>query len=624
MKRPKPVPNAVPQLNEDRLDALKALIPEAFSEGRIDFDRLRLALGGVVDDRPERYTFSWAGKRDALRLLQTPTRATLLPAPDESLDFDTTRNIFIEGENLEVLKLLYKPYFGRVKMIYIDPPYNTGNDFIYPDDYTDPLGKYLELTGQQDAQGNLLTSNPETSGRYHSAWLSMMYPRLFLARQLLREDGVIFVSIDDHEVHNLRMLMNEVFGEENFIALFIWKSRQFPDSRAVTHISTDHEYILAYGKQALTSFRGIERDESKFTNPDNDPRGPWMSRSILGLATKEQRPNLHYEIVDPKTKFKFFPPENTGWRYSKDKMDKLISEGLIIFPPTPEGRPREKKFRSELLDEFISFPTIIDNIFTANGTAEIREIFGYQVFDFPKPSGLLQCLVNQVTDKNDIVVDLFAGSAPLAQALFNQNREDAGNRQFILVQLPEPTENPEFPTIAEIGKERIRRVAARMKEDQDNGGQMALPLETRSTPEDLGFRVFKLAPSNFKPWVGVEEKDAGVYARQMELFNDPLVEGWTVEGVLAELAVKHGFGLDYQVERCATYCPDPGAEPVDFYKVSDLERGQSFYASLAPQLSLQAVAVLELSAEDLFICRDAALDDETAANLALQCRLETI
>jgi len=204
---------SVPKLTADRLKALQELLPEAFSEDKIDFEKLRVALGDLAKDAPERYAFSWAGKRDAIRLLQTPTRATLIPAPEESLDFDSTHNLFIEGDNLEVLKLLYKPYFGRIKMIYIDPPYNTGSDFIYPDDYTDPLGKYLELTGQQDAEGNLLTSNPETSGRYHSAWLSMMYPRLFLARQLLRDDGVILISIDDHEAYNLRMILNELYGE---------------------------------------------------------------------------------------------------------------------------------------------------------------------------------------------------------------------------------------------------------------------------------------------------------------------------------------------------------------------------------------------------------------------------
>jgi adenine-specific DNA-methyltransferase len=328
----------------EQMTRLKELFPGAFTEGKIDFDKLRAALGDLVDDGPGRYTFTWAGKRDAIRLLQTPTRATLVPCREESVDFDTTQHLFIEGDNLEVLKLLYKPYFGRVKMIYIDPPYNTGHDFIYPDNYADPLATYLQLTGQQDAEGNLLTSNPETSGRYHSAWLSMMYPRLFLARQLLREDGVIFVSIDDNEVHNLRLLMNEVFGEENFIAQLIWKSRQFPDARAVTHVSTDHEYIVVYSRRSDFRFRGVERDEAKFSNPDNDPRGPWMSRSLLGLATAEQRPNLHYDIVDPATDISYSPPPNTGWRYSAERMQSLIEDNRIIFPSRPSGRPREKNF----------------------------------------------------------------------------------------------------------------------------------------------------------------------------------------------------------------------------------------------------------------------------------------
>lgn len=230
--------------NEARLTMLRDLFPEAFSEGSIDWEKLRAALGQVVDDRPERYSFGWAGKRDAIKLLQAPTRATLTPAVENSVNFDTTGNIFIEGDNLEVLKLLYKPYFGRVKMIFIDPPYNTGNDFIYSDNFTDPLGTYLTLTVQQDKAGNLLTSNPETSGRYHSAWLSMMYPRLALARQLLRDDGVIFVSIDDHESFDLRILMNEIFGEENFVATIIWQKVYAPRNSA-RHFSWDHDYILS-------------------------------------------------------------------------------------------------------------------------------------------------------------------------------------------------------------------------------------------------------------------------------------------------------------------------------------------------------------------------------------------
>jgi adenine-specific DNA-methyltransferase len=280
------VAKTTPDLTRQQIERLEQIFPECISEGKVDFDLLRATLGdagALAGDQA--YTFTWAGKQDAFQAIQVPSAASLAPAPEESANWDTTRHLFIEGENLEVLKLLYKSYFGRVKMIYIDPPYNTGNDFIYRDDYSEPRRAYLEKTGQVDAEGNVLTSNPETSGRYHSDWLTMMYPRLFLARQLLREDGVIFISIDDHEVHNLRLVMNEVFGEENFVAQLIWKSRQFTDTRAVTNVSTDHEYMLVYAKRADFGFRGVERDESKFNNPDNDPRGPWMSRSILGLAT---------------------------------------------------------------------------------------------------------------------------------------------------------------------------------------------------------------------------------------------------------------------------------------------------------------------------------------------------
>ena len=268
------IPTTSTDPNAERVEILRESFPEAFSEGRIDFDKMRAALGEVVEERPERYTFTWAGKRDAIRLLQTPTRATLIPSREESVDFDTTQNVFIEGDNLEALKLLYKAYFGRVKMIYIDPPYNTGNDFIYPDDYADPLGKYLELTGQQDARGNLLTSNPETSGRYHSAWLSMMYPRLFLARQLLSEDGLILVSVDDNEASNLRLLMNEVFGEENFIESFIWK-KSYGGGAKEKYAVRQHEYVLLYA-------RNLENVSDLWLPPDEE-----AEKNIINILTQK-------------------------------------------------------------------------------------------------------------------------------------------------------------------------------------------------------------------------------------------------------------------------------------------------------------------------------------------------
>ena len=298
------------------LSQLKALFPEAFTEGSegkaaINFEVLKQLLGGAVDEREEKYGLNWHGKRKARELALTPSTGTLRPCPEDSVDWDTTHNLMIEGDNLEVLKLLQKSYAGKVKLIYIDPPYNTGRDFVYPDNFQDNIKNYLELTGQI-AGGRKMEANAEASGRFHTDWLAMMYPRLKLARNLLQEDGIVVVSISDHEVCALRYLMNDLLGEENFYAQLIWKSRKFPDSRAITGISTDHEYLLLYSKSELAILRGIERDESKFSNPDNDSRGPWMSRSILGLASKSQRPNLHYPITDPSSGIVFSPPRRYG------------------------------------------------------------------------------------------------------------------------------------------------------------------------------------------------------------------------------------------------------------------------------------------------------------------------
>ncbi len=614
-----PVSTTSADLVADQTAHLKELFPEAFTEGKVDFDRLRATLGDLVDDRPERYTFNWAGKRDAIRLLQTPTRATLVPCRDESVNFDTTRHLFIEGDNLEVLKLLYKPYFGRVKMIYIDPPYNTGNDFIYPDNYADPLETYLQLTGQKDAEGNLLTSNPETSGRYHSAWLSMMYPRLFLARQLLREDGVIFVSIDDHEVHNLRMLMNEVFGEENLLGTLVWKSRQMVDNRTKTGISSDHEYILCFGKSSEAVLRGSEKDLSKFSNPDNDPRGPWRSADLTGLATRDRRPNLHYDLVDPETQT-VYPCPPKGWRFDQKTMRRKIEEGRILFPLDGGGRPRHKLFQNEMRSLYTGFSTMMTAIHTTHGTKDMLELFNEEVIPFPKPVNLLKRLVEQTAGDQEIVLDFFAGSCTLAQAVLELNRENDSDRQFIMIQLPEPTtqgspaQKAGFQTIADIGKERVRRVIAKMK--QADEGKMLL--DTRETPEDLGFKVFKLAESNFRSWKGVDEDTPVVYARQMAMFADPLVDNWKAEDVIYEVALKEGYGLNCSIE------PLTGITGNTVYRVTDPDREQSFTICLDNALQPETLRALNLTRDDLFICRDVALDDEAAANLALQCRFKTI
>ena len=382
---------------QDQLEKLKQLFPETVTEGKIDWEKLQATLGKEnIEFQNERYVLNWAGKSDAFKVLQQTTTATLKPAPEESVNFDTSENVFIEGENLEVLKVLQKSYYGKIKCIITDPPYNTGNDsFIYPDSFKESKEDYQKRIGEKDEEGYLLKEgmfrkNSKDSGHYHSNWLSMMYPRLFLAKNLLRDDGVIFVHIDDNEVHSLRLVMNEIIGEENFIGQFIWKSRQNKDNRNITGASIDHEYVLCFGKK----IRGSERKVEQYKNPDKDKRGPWVSGNMVGLLPQELRPNCHYDLVNPETGINYGKPK-LGWRYDKNTMGRLIEEKRIIWPDNPEGRPRKKVFLNELSDKYTGYSSLIgENIFTRNGTAEIDELFGFRAFDFPKPSDLIKELIS--------------------------------------------------------------------------------------------------------------------------------------------------------------------------------------------------------------------------------------
>jgi len=616
------VAQASPNILEERLAALGELFPGVVSEGRIDVAGLRALLGDTVDDRPERYTFTWSGMRGAEAALQQPSRATLAPDRDGSVDFDTTRNAFIEGDNLEVLKVLAKPYANRVKMIYIDPPYNTGKTFVYPDDYADPLASYLALTGQQDEDGNRLTSNPETSGRYHSSWLSMMYPRLYLARKLLHEDGAIFVSIDDHEVHNLRMLMNEVFGEENFVDTIIWEKKYSPQNDA-RWLSANHDYVLLYARNKATwrphLLPRTEEANARFVNPDNDPRGPWKSSD---LSVRTYSAASDYEITTPSGRV-VSPPEGRCWVVSERRFEELKGDKRIWFGPNGDSVPSVKKFLSEVKQGMTSL-TIWEREEvgdTQDARREIRALFGDTgVFDTPKSIGLIERMMQLCTTKDggDIVLDFFAGSASTAHAALHLNREDGGDRRFIMVQLPEPLKKPKelddgrrLTTVADVGAERVRRVIASLR--AADAGQ------ERARSEDLGVRMFALAPSNFKPWTDVTPDDAEVYADQMAMFADPLTGTWTPESVLYEVALREGYGLSVGVSRVGNM-----AERI-LYRVVDPDRGQSFYACLdAAPITLETIRSLNLGKDDLFVCRDIALDDAAAANLALQCRLKTL
>jgi len=606
-------------ITADRLAGLRGLLPEAFTEGKVDFDRLRQALGEEVDDRPERYSFTWAGKRDAMRLLQVPSRATLVPCPQESVDWDTTQNLFIEGENLEVLKLLYKSYAGRVKMIYIDPPYNTGNDFIYPDDFRDPLQTYLKLTGQKDTEGNLLTSNPETSGRYHSAWLSMMYPRLLIGRQLLREDGVLLVSISDVELHNLLLVMNELFGEENQLAVFLWKSRAKPTNAgdAIYKPQRVGEYVLAYGRNGLKTTVYSLLSGEKRSYPHRDGERRYRTTTILtSNRGRYQRETMRFEAGG------FKPSKDQRWKAGPEVIEGLFATSHIDFR---DGIPFRKHYEDEEKEEHDPLWTFLPEEWTGtaeSGKSELSDLVGPDHgLDSVKPVELMRVFLQAFTGVNDLVMDFFTGSCTTAHAVLELNREELnGGRRFVMVQLPEPTPNNSrprkagFKTVADIGKERLRQMINRLQSDQ-NG---KLDLKDRKTPEDLGFKVFKLAASNYRPWKGVETKDGAAYADTMEMFADPLLPGWKPINVLNEVALKEGYSLTSKIEKVE------GLKDNTVYLVTDPDKGQSFRICLDDTLKPATVRVLALKKDDLFICRDSALTDEQAANLALQCNLKTI
>ena len=590
--------------------ALGELLPEAFSEGRLDIPALKRALGeDAVVEAGERYRLDWVGKTEAYRTLQATTTSTLRPMREQSVNFDTANHVFIEGENLETLKVIQKAYFGQVKLIYIDPPYNTGSDnFVYPDRFGESKEEYLRRINELDEQGALLREgqfrkNSRESGHYHSNWLSMMLPRLYIARNLLRDDGVIFVSCDDHEVFNLRCLMNEIFGEENFVAQFVWKARKFTDSRSVTNVSTDHEYLVCFSKRSEFRFNGLPRDESKFKNPDQDPRGSWMSRSMLGLATAAQRPNLHYSLVDPETGIGYEPAPDRGWRYSKKRMEGMVAEGRVLFPKSAEGRPREKKFRAEMESDTIAIPSIIDKIHTSDGTAEVRDLLGKQVFDFPKPTSLLKLLISQTTSDDDYILDLFAGSGTTLDAVLRQNAADSGNRRCILVQMAEPLEadNAEFSDIAQIARTRVRRALEKLRESDDLLNKI---------PEDEGFRAFTLAPSCFPQWRPRTFESGDELAEQIKLFMDAEPGGHDTHAIAQELLLKSGYPLTTRIETV-----DLAGAPVQ--RIDDgklLLILESFSAGMiGPLVELKPERIVALDT----VFRDS---DELKTNLTLQCR----
>jgi adenine-specific DNA-methyltransferase len=425
-----------------------------------------------------------------------------------------------------VLKLLQAAYAGAVKLIYIDPPYNTGNDFVYPDDFRAGVRHYKELTQQT------LSTNAETSGRYHSDWLKMMHPRLALARNLLRDDGVIFVSIDDHEVHNLRLLMDEVFGEENFVAQVIWKKRSTPPNDKI--LGANHDYILCYALQlesaGLNLRERTEEQEARYKNPDNHPKGPWAPGDLMAnVKGGRYVESLYFPIRNPNTGEDHYPGKDGNWRFNREKIDRLIANNEISFGEDGKGRPKLKRFLCDV-KEGTTYPTIWDFVpFNTEGSAEMTEIFGsLTTFENPKPTGLLLEIVKCAAGPSDLILDFFAGSGTTGQAVLELNRQDGGNRKFILVQFPEPAGREDFKTIADITRERVRRVIARRPADLASG-----------KPE--GFRAYRLDDSNFKLWdADAAPADAAVLAKQLELIAHNVLDGRGDDDLLAELLLKCG------------------------------------------------------------------------------------
>ncbi len=613
------VPCATPDFATEAASQLAELFPEIVADGKINLDTLKTILDVDVEDGHERFGLTWPGKRDAIRAAQTPTTATLMPDKQNSVNWDSTQNVFIEGDNLEVLKILQKHYFGEIKMIYIDPPYNTGNDFVYSDNYADSIGNYLEMTGQID-DGGKLSTNSESDGRFHSNWLNMMYPRLKLAKNLLRKDGLLFISIDESEVDLLTLVIKDIFGEHNMIGKFIWRRRQTSDSRNLSHFSQDHDYVLVTGRTPNASLSGQDIDQEKYANPDNDPRGPWMSVDLSGLASASQRPNLHYDLIDPETNIHYPPNPNRGWSKSRESMQTLLAEGRILFPKSPTGRPREKKFLRDLRSSKTGISSLLGKVLSTTnteGAREVRDLLEGKVFDFPKPVQLLKTLITQGTNSDSVVLDFFAGSGTTAHAVMALNAEDGGSRRCISVQLPEPTgENSEarnagFTSISAIARERVRRAGNKILEEN------AAILDGRDQPLDMGFRAYRLVDTNFTKW----KADSGLSEGELvDLFNsmsDSANDDARPEAILTEVLLKLGFSLSESIETV-------DVDGLEVFSVSDRLLMAYLDEHTTPTLA-QLRALVAKEPERLVILEDAFKgNDELKTNLVQECRTHNV
>ena len=536
-----------PDLVNENFEKLAALFPNCVTEGAegktIDFDLLRQELShAVVEGNKERYRLEWPGKREAMVTANLPTTKTLRPVRIDSVNFDNTENLYIEGDNLEVLKLLQESYPGKVKMIYIDPPYNTGKDFVYKDNFRKDAREELIESGQKDEYNQRLVANPETAGRYHSDWLSMMYPRLKLARNLLTNDGVIFISIDDNEVHNLRRICDDVFGDLSHVGTIVWRKKYGLQNDA-KYYSTSHEYLLSYAKKKYEFKPNLvdrtDQQDSRYKNPDNDPRGPWKSADLsVGRVTEKDR----YIIKTPTGRV-VNPPEGRSWVVGEDKFKELIADNRIWFGSKGNNVPSVKKFLTEVKQGLTpaTFWDYDEVGHTDSSNKALKNLFeGRSYFDYPKPIDFLKKAITIGSNENDIVLDFFSGSASLAEAVLKLNSEkDDNKRKFLCVQLNEKTDEKSdafrdgYKNICEIGKERIRRAAKKIKEETN-------------ADIDYGFRVYRLDSSNMQDvYYKPQDYDQG----QLDILADNVKPGRTADDLLAQVMLDWGLPLSLKIEQ---------------------------------------------------------------------------
>lgn len=605
-------------IEQTERDKLRAIFPQCFVEGKLDIDKLLSMCGEYITDDFERYNFTWKGKSECLQLAQKRSAGTLRPCPEESVGFDTTQNLYIEGDNLEVLKLLQTAYYRQVKMIYIDPPYNTGNDFVYEDDFADPIARYKEVTAQTTK------SNPETMGRYHTNWLNMMYPRLRLAANLLRDDGVCFISIDDNEQANLRKICDEVFGEENFVANIMWQKRYSPANDHKT-ICPIHDFIIAYRKSEAWQRNLLPRSEQNNSQYRyEDERGVFRPDNYKCNKTADERPNLYYPIINPNTGEEVWPSRDAVWRYSKERHNENVENDMVFWGKDGKAKvPSFKRYRDLLRGGGGIVPgTWWTYEFAGHNDEAAKETsvqIGNRVFSTPKPTRLIERLLQLSTtsDDNDIVLDFFAGSSATAHAVMQLNANDGGNRRFIMVQIPELCDEKSeafkagYRNICEIGKERIRRAGSKVLAEwsEKQTGQISLgESDTPAAPPDVGFKVFKLDTSNLKTWDGapVADDDLITLAGRINGMVDRVKPDRSDFDMVYEIMLKMGVPLTY------------GVEAVDFGGITAYSVGEDCLLLICLQKGVTSEIVEQMAeyAPGKMILSDDCLEDDTAMSNA--------